>query len=87
MAEIRKPIVFLVPGQPTRSVDGGTRSFWGEPFDSWRAGNLVGTPEQVLARIREYQDLGCGGIVAWCSDLPEHDTLRLFAEQVLPELR
>lgn len=68
-------------------VAAGSQSFWGEPFDSWRAGNLVGTPEQVLARIREYQDLGCGGIVAWCSDLPEHETLRLFAEKVLPELR
>jgi len=68
-------------------VAAGSQSFWGEPFDSWRAGNLVGTPEQVLDRIREYQDLGLGGIVAWCADLPEHETLRLFAEQVLPELR
>lgn len=68
-------------------VAAGSQSFWGEPFDSWRAGNLVGTPEQVLERIREYQELGCGGIVAWCADLPEHETLRLFAERVLPELR
>ena len=22
----------------------GSRSLWGEPVDSWRAGNLVGTP-------------------------------------------
>ena len=28
-------------------VRGGTRSFWGEEFTSWRDGNLVGTPEQV----------------------------------------
>ena len=68
-------------------VAAGSQSFWGEPFDSWRAGNLVGTPEQVLERIEEYRALGCGGIVAWCSDLPEHDTLRLFADKVLPELR
>ena len=25
-------------------IDAGTRSFWGEPAESWRAGNLVGTP-------------------------------------------
>ncbi len=68
-------------------VAAGSQSFWGEPFDSWRAGNLVGTPEQVLERIEGYRALGCGGIVAWCSDLPEHDTLRLFADKVLPELR
>ncbi len=68
-------------------VAGGTRSFWGEPFDSWRAGNLVGTPEQVCERIREYQALGCGGIVPWCSDYPDTETLRLFGERVLPEFR
>jgi F420-dependent oxidoreductase-like protein len=66
-------------------VEGGTRSFWGEPFDSWRAGNLVGTPEQVAERLRVYADLGCGGVVPWCSDYPESETLRLFAEQVMPE--
>lgn len=67
-------------------VDGGTRSFWGEPFESWRDGNLVGTPEQVAEKLRAYADLGCGGVVPWCSDYPESETLRLFAEQVMPEL-
>ena len=32
-------------------VAGGTRSFWGEPFESWRDGNLVGTPEQVCEKL------------------------------------
>jgi len=64
-----------------------THSFWGEPFDSWRAGNLVGTPEQVVERLKEYQALGCGGVVVWPSDFPETETVRLFAEQVIPELR
>src|SRR5688500_17284400 len=31
----------------------GSRSFWGEPVESWTAGNLVGTPDQVAARIQE----------------------------------
>ena len=66
---------------------GGTRSFWGEPYESWRAGNLVGTPEQVVARIQEYVDLGCTGFYPWCSDYPETETVRLFAEQVVPALR
>ncbi len=68
-------------------VDGGTRSFWGEPFESWRDGNLVGTPEQVVEKLRTYADLGCGGVVPWCSDYPETESLRLFAEQVMPEFR
>ena len=68
-------------------LDAGTQSFWGEPFESWRAGNLVGTPEQVCERLAEYQALGCGGVVLWCSDFPEHETLELLASEVLPEFR
>ena len=68
-------------------VEAGSRSVWGEEFESWRAGNLVGTPEQVCERIAEYQELGCGGIIPWCSDYPSHETLRLFGEKVLPEFK
>ena len=60
---------------------------WGEPFDSWRAGNLVGTPEQVAEKIRTYVDLGCTGFVTWCPDYPDDTSVRLFAEKVLPEFR
>jgi F420-dependent oxidoreductase-like protein len=65
----------------------GSRSIRAEPFDSWQAGNLVGTPEQVAEKIRTYVDLGCTGFVPWCSDYPDDTSLRLFAEQVMPELR
>jgi F420-dependent oxidoreductase-like protein len=68
-------------------IDGGTRSFWGEPLDSWRGGNLVGTPEQVCEKLRAYAEMGVGGVVPWCSDYPETETLRLLAEQVMPEFR
>lgn len=65
----------------------GSRSFWGEPVDSWTAGNLVGTPEQVAEKLRTYVDLGCRGFYPWCSDYPDTTTLRLFAEQVIPQFR
>ena len=69
-------------------VDAGRAgSRWGEPYESWRAGNLVGTPAQVSERIRAYVDLGCTYFVPWCSDYPDDTTLRLFAEQVIPEFR
>ncbi len=58
-----------------------------EPFESWVAGNLIGTPEQVVAKIQTYVDLGCHGFVPWCADYPDHTTLRQFAEQVIPEFR
>ena len=68
-------------------IDGGTRSFVGEPFDSWSAGNLVGTPEQVAAKVRRYVELGCTGFYPWCSDYPDTESMRLFAEHVIPEVR
>jgi alkanesulfonate monooxygenase SsuD/methylene tetrahydromethanopterin reductase-like flavin-dependent oxidoreductase (luciferase family) len=68
-------------------IAAGSKSFWGEPFDSWSAGNLVGTPEQVAEKVQAYVDLGCTGFVPWCSDYPEHESLRLFAEKVIPAFR
>ena len=61
-------------------------AMWKEPFDSWQAGNLVGTPEQVAEKIRAYVDLGCTGFYPWCSDYPDTESLRLFAK-VAAELR
>jgi F420-dependent oxidoreductase-like protein len=66
---------------------GQAGSKYGEPFDSYAAGNLIGTPEQVAERNRAYDDLGCTYFVPWCADYPDDTTLRLFAEQVVPELR
>jgi F420-dependent oxidoreductase-like protein len=65
----------------------GSRSFLGEAVESWTAGNLVGTPEQVAEKIRTYVDLGCTGFMPWCSDYPDTETMRLFAEKVIPEFR
>jgi alkanesulfonate monooxygenase SsuD/methylene tetrahydromethanopterin reductase-like flavin-dependent oxidoreductase (luciferase family) len=86
--EIRKTISCEVFIRETEQevLDAGSRSFWGEPAESWRAGNLVGTPEQVAEKIRAYVDLGCTGFYPWCSDYPDTETLRLFAA-VAAELR
>jgi len=65
----------------------GSRSFWGEPVESWTAGNLVGTPEQVAEKIQAYLDLGCTGFVPWCSDFPDTETMRMFASEVIPQFR
>ncbi len=71
-----------------RLVDAGRAgSKWGEPYESWRTGNLVGTPEQVCEKVRTYVDLGCTYFVPWCSDYPDDTTLRLLADRVMPEFR
>jgi F420-dependent oxidoreductase-like protein len=65
----------------------GTRSLWGEQVETWRANNLVGTPEQVSEKIQTYLGLGCRGFIPWCSDYPETETLELFAREVIPNFR
>jgi F420-dependent oxidoreductase-like protein len=63
------------------------RSLWGGDTESWRAGNLVGTPEQVGEKLRSYVDLGVAGVVAWCADYPDTETLERFAADVVPNFR
>ena len=87
--EIRKTISGeLLVRETEAEIDAmGTQSMWGEPLESWKAGNLVGTPEQVAEKIQTYVDLGCTGFVPWCADYPSTESLQLFAEKVMPELR
>jgi F420-dependent oxidoreductase-like protein len=87
--EIRKTISGEVMVRETEAeIDAiGSRSLWGEPLESWKAGNLVGTPEQVAEKVQAYVDLGCTGFIPWCSDYPDTTTLQLFAEKVIPEFR
>jgi F420-dependent oxidoreductase-like protein len=58
-----------------------------EPFESWAAGNLVGTPEQVSEKIAKYVDLGCTYFLPWSPDYPSTQTLELFAREVIPNFR
>jgi len=80
------PEVFIRPTEAEVEA-AGSRSLWGEEASSWRAGNLVGTPEQVAEKMRAYIDLGCRGFVPWCSDYPDTQTLELLATEVMPEFR
>ena len=74
--------------RPIRDVlEAGSRSLWGEAAESWRANNLVGTPEQVAEKMQTYRDLGCEGFVPWCSDYPGTQTLELLATKVIPNFR
>jgi F420-dependent oxidoreductase-like protein len=88
-ATIRKtwsPEVFIRGTEP-EVLAAGTKSLWGEPAESWRANNLVGTPEQVCEKIQTYLDLGCRGFITWCSDYPDTETLTLLAREVVPQFR
>lgn len=51
-----------------------------EPYESWRAGNLVGTPDEVAEKVAVYRELGCSGFIPWCIDYPGTETLERFAK-------
>lgn len=65
----------------------GYRPWSGQPVEEWRRNNFVGTPEQITEKIQDYLDLGCSGFVPWHADYPDHRSLRLFAEKVMPNFR
>ena len=56
----------------------------------WRAGRPATSsarPSRWPRRSSTYVDLGCTGFYPWCSDYPDTETMRLFAEQVIPHFR
>ena len=48
---------------------------------------MIGTPEQCIRRIEEYQESGAQKIVAGFIDFPSLEGMKLFAESVLPHFR
>lgn len=51
--------------------------------DTW----LIGTPDEVAARLKVYIDLELTHFMLWFVDAPDQDGLRLFAEQVAPRFK
>ncbi len=56
-------------------------------IEALREDSLVGTPETVVSRLRDYTALGISHFMLWFLDFPSLTGLRLFAEQVLPAVR
>ena len=62
----------------------------GVELRDWAASRLVGTPDEVLAQLRGWEELGVEQVIATFAGLPfavfEDEQLELVAEQVLPRL-
>lgn len=87
-------IAELPPGGPARPrrelVDylrtSDPRRDWSLPL-TYEQQILVGTPDEVIDRIRQYQQLGVRHFMLWFLDFPSTRGLTLFAEKVLPVFR
>lgn len=58
----------------------------GREVDELRANGLAGTPEEVVAKIRRYGDLGAQRIYLQVLDLADLDHLRLVTAEVMPHV-
>jgi alkanesulfonate monooxygenase SsuD/methylene tetrahydromethanopterin reductase-like flavin-dependent oxidoreductase (luciferase family) len=58
----------------------GSRADFEEEF-------LIGTPDEIVRRVRDYVDLGVTHFMLWFMDFPSLDGLRLFARDVMPRFR
>lgn len=54
-----------------------------QAFDTY----IIGTPEDVTDKLREYVGLGITHFILWFIDFPSLGGLRLFAEKVMPSFR
>jgi len=57
------------------------------PLDTYLARALVGTPDDMVARIRELRDLGVDHVILICRAPYDSEGLALFAREVIPALR
>lgn len=65
---------------------GAVRDVRRRSYAAWAPRYLVGTPDQVVARVDALVEAGCSILVPWFSDAPDPTSLRLFAEEVRPRL-
>lgn len=56
----------------------------GTPFGN---NAIVGTPEQIIEKLRAYTDLGVENLIMRFADFPKTDGVKLFGETVIPALR
>ena len=59
----------------------------GLTLEEFKQVNLAGTPEQMREQLRVWVDFGVTQFMLYFGDLPSHEGLRLFAEEVMKPMR
>jgi F420-dependent oxidoreductase-like protein len=82
-------ITLLEPGQdPEKATEKQRMLRGGISLEEYRTGTFVGTPQQTIEYLHELQSTGLEYLIIYFrNDLTRLDTLRLFAQQVIPAFR
>jgi len=75
-----------VISQDPEEVKSTVKKLRGDQAETFTSSNLVGTPDQVLERIQQYIDVGISYFMCAFPDYSNLESLRLFAEEVVPML-
>ena len=86
IAPTHRRVEELIDFAVSRPAPDSSRASFNDPASraDLYARSLIGTPEEVAARIEEYRALGIRHFMLWFMDFPRMDGVRLFAETVLP---
>ena len=82
-------ITLLEPGQdPEKATEKQRMLRGGISLEEYRTGTFVGTPRQTIEYLHELQSTGLEYLIIYFrNDLTGPDTLRLFAQEVLPAFK
>ena len=56
-------------------------------YEDFKKNVIVGTPEDCIERVRQYQDIGVDCVICNFVDHPSLEGLRLFANEVMPHFK
>jgi alkanesulfonate monooxygenase SsuD/methylene tetrahydromethanopterin reductase-like flavin-dependent oxidoreductase (luciferase family) len=73
--------------QPDEAIAAFARGATDEAPPALADAFLIGTPDEIEARIRTYLHRGISHFLLWFMDAPDQAGLQLFAQEVIPRFR